>query len=352
MSLKDRKHCRELVDEAVASGAGQKLSCELLGVSERTLQRWKSAPEQGDLRQGPKTPSLKSLTVAEKDQMRTLANCEAYRDLNPHQIVVKLADLGQYVASESSFYRLLKAENWLAHRSKNGPRTQKPPRCLIARNPNEVWSWDITYLLSAIRGIFFYLYMIEDIFSRKIVGFRVEENESSAHAADLMTKSCLEEKIKKGQVDLHSDNGPPMKGATMLSTLRRLGVEPSFSRPSVSNDNPFSESLFKTLKYCPKFPDRPFQNLEEARTWVAQFVIWYNTEHLHSEIRFVTPQSRHEGKDIEILSKRVKVYTQAKEKNPLRWSKGVRNWSPITEVILNPGKEQNQTNKILTKLAA
>jgi len=352
VSLEDRKQCRELVSEACASGARQKSSCELLEVSERTLQRWKLNPEQEDQRQGPTGRSLKSITGEEKAQMLKLANSEIYRDLNPHQIVVKLADQGQYVASESSFYRLLRSENLLAHRSKSRARTQQPPRCLIARNPNEVWSWDITYLLSPLRGAFYYLYMIEDIFSRKIVGFCVEENESANHAANLMERSCLQENIQRGQIDLHSDNGSPMKGATMLATLQRLGVVPSFSRPSVSNDNPFSESLFKTLKYCPQFPDRPFQNLEEARVWVAQFVIWYNTEHLHSEIRFVTPESRHEGKDIEILSKRVTVYEKARARNPLRWSKNIRNWSPITEVILNPGKEQNQKNEILTKLAA
>jgi len=334
VSLENRKQCLELVREATELGASLKASCEVLQLSPRTLQRWKLFPDQGDQRQGPQTPSPKSLSLKEKEQMLTLANSENFRDLNPHQIVVKLADQGVYVASESSFYRLLKAQNLLAHRSKNRIRTHKPPRC---------------YLLSGIRGSFYYLYMIEDIFSRKIVGFTVEENESASHAALLMEKSCLQEGIKKGQINLHSDNGSPMKGATMLATLQRLGVVPSFSRPSVSNDNPFSESLFKTLKYCPQFPDHPFESIEEARLWVEKFIQWYNTEHLHSEIKFVTPQCRHEGKDVEILAKRVNVYEKAKAKNPLRWSKNIRNWNPITEVTLNPGKEQNHNNQLLKK---
>ena len=146
------------------------------------------------------------------------------------------------------------------------------------------------------------------------------------------------EKINGREVILHSDNGSPMKGATMLAMLQKLGVVPSFSRPSVSNDNPFSESMFKTLKYCPKFPSDPFDTLQSARNWVNSFVNWYNNEHCHSNIKFVTPSARHQNLDAAILENRKKVYEQAKARNPSRWSKNIRNWDRVEEVHLNPGK--------------
>ena len=192
---------------------------------------------------------------------------------------------------------------------------------------------------SPVKGLYYYLYLIEDIFSRMIVGWSVEEVESSTHAANLIQSACFEHRINRNQITLHSDNGGPMKGATMLATLQNLGVIPSFSRPSVSDDNPYSESLFKTLKYRPSYPDGAFASITEAREWVSHFVKWYNTEHLHSGIKFVTPASRHKGEDQNILNKRVEVYKIAKQKNPLRWSKQTRNWSRIIEVHLNPKKE-------------
>lgn len=165
-----------------------------------------------------------------------------------------------------------------------------------------------------------------DIYSRKIVGWQVYEEESSALAGELMTDICQREGILPEQVILHSDNGSPMKSATLLATLQELGVIPSFSRPSVSNDNPYSESLFRTLKYSPGYPDRPFIDLLAARTWVQLFVDWYNYEHLHSAINFVTPEQRHRGLDVEILAQRKQVYEQAKSNHPERWSGDIRNW--------------------------
>jgi putative transposase len=167
-----------------------------------------------------------------------------------------------------------------------------------------------------------------------------------------MYRACKEQSINRHSLTLHADNGGPMKGATMLATLRKLGVVPSFSRPSVSNDNPFSESLFKTLKYCPAYPDKPFQNIETVRTWVATFVTWYNTKHLHSGIKFVTPQMRHTGKDDAILIKRQEVYEMAKAANPRRWSNQTRDWTSISTVLLNPGKETKAKYELIGKRAA
>jgi transposase InsO family protein len=187
--------------------------------------------------------------------------------------------------------------------------------------------------------------MFMDVFSRKIVGWRVHDRESMELSSLLLTEICFKEGIDKKQLSLHSDNGGPMKGATMLVTMQSLGVIPSFSRPSVSDDNPYSESLFKTLKYCPLYPSKPFESIEAATKWVESFVAWYNDEHLHSGIKFVTPSSRHNGSDVEILEKRALVYKQAKLKNPQRWSKRTRNWDRIATVKLNSLKEENISAK-------
>jgi putative transposase len=345
----DRRSCIEMVEQAKASGAGRRASCEVLEVSLRTLERWEKAPEKGDQRRGPDTQCAHALSGQEKQAIVKVSSCPEYRDLSPWQMVARLADGGRYLGSESSFYRVLKQNDLLSHRQRSKPRSHSRPKDLVARAPNQVWSWDITYLNSPIRGAYYYLYLVEDIFSRMIVGWRIEAVESADHAGRLIDRICREQGIAKGQLRLHSDNGAPMKGATLLATLERLGVVPSFSRPSVSDDNPYSESLFKTLKYRPSYPDSAFSSIDEAREWVSRFVQWYNTEHLHSAIRFVTPSSRHLGLDRAILAKRTVVYEKAKQLNPLRWSGPTRNWSAITEVLLNPKKHQSQTTEALTR---
>jgi len=252
-----------------------------------------------------------------------------------------LADKKQYLASESTMYRILREEKLNAYRGKAKPPERKKPEPYIAKNPNEIWSWDITYLARDIKGKFFYLYLILDIFSRKIVGAEVYECESAEHAAQIADGSYTKEKINGNNIVLHSDNGSPMKGATMLATLNKLGITPSYSRPSVSNDNPFSEAMFRTLKYCSQYPEKPFSSLKEARDWVNIFVSWYNNEHHHSAIKFVTPSQRHNGDDVTILEDRIKVYEEAKSNTPSRWSKGTRNWARVNEVYLNPGKPKS-----------
>lgn len=202
--------------------------------------------------------------------------------------------------------------------------------------PNQVWSWDITYLPAPIRGQHWYLYMFIDIYSRKIVGWSVHETENSEYASKLVQSACFSEGIEKDQLVLHSDNGSPMKGSIMLAKLQDLGVMASFSRPAVSNDNPFSESLFRTCKYRPNYPEKPFDSLDVAREWVNKFVTWYNTIHLHSALRFITPEDRHLERDEKILAARHDVYVAAHQKRPERWAGATRNWSVVGEVKLNP----------------
>ena len=198
-----------------------------------------------------------------------------------------------------------------------------------------MFSWDITYLLTRVTGHYFYLYLFLDIFSRKIVGWQVYENESSEPAGAVMRKICLCERIAPGQVVLHSDNGSPMKGAAMFATQQAPGVMPSLSRPAVSNDNPYSESLFRTLKYRPDYPARAFETLLAVRQWLGAFVNWSNLEHRHSAIRFVTPHERHTGQDSALLSKRADIYEAGRATNPQRWSGATRNWQPVRVVYLN-----------------
>ncbi|MGH7654736.1 MAG: transposase, partial [Gemmatimonadaceae bacterium] len=205
-----------------------------------------------------------------------------------------------------------------------------------ATGPDQVWSWDITYLKTPVRGLYCYLYLMLDIWSRKIVGWQVYDVESADCAAALFTDTCAAHRLDPRGIVLHADNGGPMKGATMLVTLERLGVLPSFNRPRVSNDNAFSESLFRTLKYRPEYPAQPFADLAAARAWVGQFVHWYNTVHLHSAIRFVTPAARHAGRDTAQLRARQAVYAAARARHPARWSRATRNWTPIPIVTLNP----------------
>jgi transposase InsO family protein len=330
-----------MVKAAVDSGCNQQKACEVVDITSRTYQRWSLTPESGDGRCGPVTAPANKLTEEERLHMMTIANSKEFCDKSPHQIVPTLADRGEYVASEASFYRVLKAAELLNHRGKSKPRSVTRPKAYLAIRPNQIYSWDITYLLSGVKGQYYYLYLFLDIFSRKIVGFEVHENESAELSSRLLARICESEGIHADQVIVHSDNGGPMKGATMLVTMQKLGVMPSFSRPSVSNDNPYSESMFKTLKYCPQFPAKPFESLEAARAWVKAFVTWYNTEQLHSGISFVTPESRHMGNDIRILSQREKVYSDAKTKNPARWSGSTRNWTQIKEVKLNWLKEND-----------
>jgi len=336
----ERDEIMKLVDEAMLSGARQSETCKIIGISNRTLQRWQQDDTQDGRIDAKHTPANK-LTEMERQRIIQTANKPEYADLPPSKIVPKLADEEVYMASESTFYRVLKEANQLKHRQKAKPDRQiKKPRALTATGPNHVYTWDITYLPTRVKGIFLYLYLVMDIYSRKIVGWQVHDEESSTLASSLMTDICQCEGIKPDQVILHSDNGSPMKGATMLATLQELGIIPSFSRPSVSNDNPYSESLFRTLKYRPEYPEKPFSNLLSARGWVQGFVDWYNFEHLHSAIQFVTPAQRHTGEDIEILARRKRVYEQAKLEKPERWSGEIRNWEPAAEVYLNPEKQE------------
>ncbi len=340
-----------LIEDAVGNGCRRAVACGTLEISLRTYQRWTreggSCTEDGRKDARRVAPANK-LSEEERARILVLVNSTEFASQPPSQIVPTLVDRGEYVASESTIYRVMKAATQQHHRG----RAKKPSTRVVtshcATEPNRLWSWDITWLPTAVKGLYFYWYMVLDVYSRKIVGHEVHIAEAAELAALLMRKASLAEGLAGRKVVLHSDNGSAMKGATMLATLEKLGVVPSFSRPRVSNDNPYAESLFRTCKYRPNYPRKPFDSVEQARTWTQQFVQWYNHQHKHSGLKFVTPAQRHDGKADAILRRREQVYEAAKQRCPERWSGATRNWKLKDEVWLNPERAEPE----LLKLAA
>jgi transposase InsO family protein len=326
------------IAEARTSGARLEAACATVGISVRTVERWQKRPQGDDRRCGPRHRPPNALTDGEQAQLVELLCNPLHAGLSPKQLVPRLADQGVYLASESTMYRLAR---------RCGIRPAR--RCPTSRNhvtrastvhratgPNQVWSWDITYLPTLVSGLYLYLYLVLDVWSRRIVGWQVYERESPELAAELVQAICAHSGVDPKGLVLHSDNGKPMRGGTMLATLQWLGIVPSFSRPHVSNDNPYSEALFRTLKHTPAYPRLPFADAEAARRWVGRFVAWYNGEHRHSAIRYVTPDERHFGAEPDILARRHALYQRARRSRPERWSRMTRNWTPVSLVVLNP----------------
>ena len=279
ISTLDRQNATLLIDAAVTAGARRFMACAELELSERTFRRWtKDGQVHADQRPlVPRPEPANKLSAAERATVVDVCNSTEFASLPPSQIVPKLADQGRYLASESSFYRILHAEGQQHHRGRaRPPIRRKPPASYKASAPCEVWTWDITWMPGPIAGMFFYLYLIVDIFSRKIVGWEVHESESADLAAALIRQAVLAEGCTLRPLVLHADNGSPMKGATMKVTMEKLGITASYSRPRVSNDNPFSEALFRTCKYRPDWPSKGFATKADAQAWVKSFTTWYN----------------------------------------------------------------------------
>lgn len=342
ISVPDREKTVELINEACASGARLAQACQTLELTARTYQRWvRGGAVAADRRPAAVRPEpANALTEAERAQVLDTAHEPRFASLPPGQIVPVLADEGRYIASESTFYRVLRAAGEQQHRGRaKTPRRHPAPTTHTAHGPCEVWSWDITWLPGPAKGTFFYLYLILDLYSRKIVGWEVFASESAVHSSTVIERAVWAEGVVLCPLVLHADNGSPLKAATLQETLRRLQITPSYSRPRVSNDNAYSEALFRTCKYVPGFPVDGFVDLAAARAWVDRFVRWYNHEHRHSAIRFVTPVQRHSREDGAILAERRRLYEQARTAKPERWSGAVRNWAPVGAVELNPENE-------------
>ena len=289
-----------------------------LGIPRATYYRWKKAavnmsPKQKNTR----IPPLKLSTEERQEVLMTL-NSERFVDQSPGEVHSILLDEGVYLCSERTMYRVLSAENQVRER-RNQRRTNhyKKPE-LIATAPNEVWSWDITKLKGPKKWTYFYLYVILDIFSRYVVGWMVADREADILAEQLISDTCYKQRIQPSQLTLHADRGASMKSKRVAFLLADLGVTKSHSRPYTSDDNPFSEAQFKTLKYCPEFPER-FGCIEDAKVFCRAFFKWYNNEHRHSGINRLTPQMVHVGSAQRILKQRNNVLSEAFKNRPERF---------------------------------
>jgi putative transposase len=343
--LEDRQILLRSIEAARAGGARLAPACTLAGIDPRTLQRWQAGdgPMRDDRRPKADRPAPShALTAAERARIIEVANESRFAETPPARIVPALADEGTYIASESSFHRVLRAAGQMNRRGRaRPPRPSRPPSTHVATSPGQVWCWDVTFLPAQVQGRWFYLYLILDLFSRKIVGFEVHDTDSADHAAHLARRTALAEGVHATPAKpvLHGDNGATLKATTVLAMLHWLGIKPSYSRPRVSDDNPFVEALFRTAKYRPAFPSKGFADLDAARQWAADFVRWYNHEHRHSGIRYVTPAQRHAGQDHALLTRRHALYQQARQRNPRRWSRQTRSWTPIAAVTLNQERD-------------
>jgi len=362
IGLEDRRRIAHNVIKAHAAGARLRRACEIAGIDLRTLQRWRTGHGliAGDRRPSAVRPTpAHALSEPERQELLRVANEPRFADVPPARIVPMLADEGTYLASESSFARVLRAHGQSARRGRaKAPGSAKPPTTHVASAPGQVWCWDMTYLPSQVAGRWFYLYLILDLYSRKIVAWEVHGKDDAEYAAALVHRAALGERISLQQPRpvLHGDNGSTLKSTTVVAMLHWLGIKPSYSRPRVSDDNAFAEALFRTAKYRPEFPATGFADLLAARSWASAFVRWYNDHHRHSGIRYVTPAQRHSGQDSTILAARQTVYQAARQRTPRRWSGPIRNWTPVGPVALNPQRDKVAPTKppadLLQPLAA
>ncbi len=323
------------------------MACNELGISIRTRQRWLKDAAAGTVNEdGRKNAKRKkpagALSDEERQRVLEAVNSPGYAGKPPAQIVADLADKGEWLASESTIYRILREKGQQHHRGRAKDPVRRPPASHSAAAPNRIWTWDITLLKSPVRGMYYYLYMIVDIYSRRIVGWEVYEEETGECAKELITKAYLKQTLWRSDNPqiLHSDNGSPMKASTFRATLERLGISSSYSRPGTSDDNAYSEALFRTLKYRPEYPAPCFASLEAAKDWTNWFVHWYNEEHRHSALKYVTPGQRHRGESAGILASRKEVFEEAKRRHPERWKgRPTRNLEEAKVVWLNPEKD-------------
>ena len=345
IALEDRQGLVRDIAHARTAGARLAPACELVGIDPRTFQRWQD--EGGRVRadrrpEADRPTPAHALSERERAEILRVVNDARFAALPPAQIVPRLADEGVYLASERTFYRVMHEADQVTHRGRaKVPQATRAPTTHVAHAPGQVWCWDVTWLPRTVTGQWFYLYLILDLYSRKIVGYEVHESETGEHAAALLKRTALAEGIHAAvnKPVLHGDNGQALKATTVLAMLQWLGVAPSYSRPRVSDDNAFVESLFRTAKYRSGFPARGFTDLAQARTWAQSFVDGYNDEHRHSGLRYVAPAQRHRGEDCELLQHRHALYQEARRRHPRRWSRHTRNWTPVGSVTLNPDRD-------------
>ncbi len=318
---------------------GKKTACQVLDVSRATFYRHHNpAPKPHVKRPSPPL----ALTSAERQAVLNELHSPRFQDKAPLEVYATLLDDGRYLCSPRTMYRILDAEHGaVKERRRHVQRAHYSKPELLATRSNEVWSWDITKLKGPAKWTYFYLYVIMDIFSRYVVGWMVAHREQKALAKRLIEQSCLKQRIVPQQLTLHADRGSSMRSKVVAQLLADLGVTKTHSRPHVSNDNPYSESQFRTLKYCPQFPQR-FGAIQDSRAFCQDFFSWYNKEHRHSGIALMTPEQVHYGLADEIFRHRQSVLSLAFDKHPNRF----KNKIPVPDTLpkavwINPPSTEN-----------
>jgi putative transposase len=326
------------------SGMGMVEACRSLGVSRASVYRsWKPTPLRGE-----RSKPDRALSETERERVLDELHSQRFIDQAPAEVYATLLDETVYLCSVRTMYRILKEHDEVRERRKQAshPCYAKPE--LLATGPNELWSWDITKLLGPATWTYYYLYVILDVFSRYVVGWMVAHRESAALAKRLISESCEKQGIAKRQLTLHADRGSSMRSTCVAMLLSDLGVTKTHSRPYVSNDNPFSESHFKTLKYRPEFPKR-FGSIEDARAFCKEFFRWYNTEHYHSGIGLLSPQTVHYGQAGEVISARQQVLNSAYGEHPERFVRKPPKAPQLPEAVwINPPKGAATTQQLHT----
>lgn len=316
---------------------GVKPSCEALGLSRATYYRTKASPGvEKESSPGASNPPPRALGPEERRQVLDLMHSERFMDQAPREIYATLLDEGHYLCSVRTMYRILEQESEVRERRNQlrHPAYEKPE--LLATAPNQVWSWDITKLLGPVKWTYYYLYVILDIFSRYVVGWMLASQESAALAQRLIEATCHKQAIQANQLTIHADRGSSMTSKPVAFLLADLGVTKTHSRPHTSNDNPFSEAQFKTLKYRPDFPQR-FSGIEEARSFCQSFFSWYNQEHYHSGIGLLTPHVVHYGLAEKVIEARRNVLNEVYRLRPERFVNGPPQVNPLPKgVWINP----------------
>ena len=325
--------------EALTQQMGVVSACQALGLPRSSFYRARETETRLKAAETKAAQPARALGEAEKSTVRQLLNSERFQDLAPREVYATLLDEGQYLCHWRTMYRILEEHDEVRERRNQLRHPNHPKPELLATGPNQVWSWDITKLLGPVKWTYYYLYVVLDIFSRYVVGWMVADREAAALARELVGQTCLKQGIQAEQLTLHADRGSPMIARSLAMLLADLGVTKTHSRPHVSDDNPYSEAQFKTLKYRPDYPER-FGCQIDARAWSRDFFDWYNHEHHHSALGLLTPADVHYGRAEEIIHRRQQVLHAAYQKNPERFVQGLPKPPELpTEVWINPPKK-------------
>jgi len=320
---------------------GVKAACAALGRPRATHYRWHRQSPAPARAQHEAKPQPRALSPAERTQVLEVLNCERFRDLAPGEVYAILLDEGTYLCSEATMYRILREQDQVHERRAQATHPARVKPELVAREPNQCWSWDITKLAGPAKWTYYYLYSIIDIYSRYSVGWMLATGESKELAERLLSETITKQGIEREQLTIHADRGSSMASKPVALLLADLGVTKSHSRPHVSNDNPFSESQFKTLKYRPDFPDR-FASLEQARAFCVTFYHWYNHEHRHAGIGMHTPSDVHHGHAPTVRAARAATLTKAYAATPERFVRKHPEPPPLPSTTwINPPTQAN-----------